>query len=1300
MAVSYDQLKDGELLRPPADLSEPALTVNGTKVLERRYLHRIDNRVVETPGGGFWRVAEEVARGGASWIDQAGLEARTREYYRAMASLEFLPNSPTLMNAGKRNGLQYSACYVLPVEDSMDGIFESVKRAALIHKSGGGCIAGDARVWTTFCGIEPIEVLVNRATADGRGSVRHGAGMAYDVRDLGIQTLSMNPFTGETGLRQVTHVWRFDVPAEKQVAVSMREGVVVQTSDWHPFMVLRGTELVEVPAGALVPGDVVLGPDRPDSYWPWSETRTVGSLAIDPELAWLIGFTLGDGSFGYVPALRQYRVRWFSGASDVLERVRTVLARAGIQVSIERDARGVLSVSTLTQRFVHDLLEACGLEKIGPKDDLIRIPEIIAKSPLSVVRAFVAGLLDSDGYVDLDGSPSYTTASEAMAEDLAALMGLLGYQPTVRAKAPHGKGRRTTYTVQLCSLPQVDELAGDIGPYLNNAQRRERLHSTSRKQTALRLSFHLWRDRLATLGVVKARGDEVGGPGPCAAELNRWSCNVGGRVRRDDLRAIAAQVTPRDPGLGRLLTRLAANGQEVARVERAAVAKPYYDLTVEGWNTYAAGRSGLAMVHNTGFAFSRLRPSGDIVGSTGGVASGPVSFMEVFNGATESVKQGGTRRGANMGILRIDHPDVLQFIDCKRVLRDGPRAAYEAVAGQLAPAARDALRKSLLETQISNFNISLAVTDRFMEALAADGEYELIHPRSGDVVKRLRARDVFDRMVQAAWETGDPGVVFIDRINAGPANPVPEMGPVEATNPCGEQPLYPNEACNLGSINLARFVRPGGVQVYRHGRGVAGVEAIDWERLERTVRTAIRFLDDVITVNPYPDTHIDRAVKANRRVGLGVMGWADLLIDLEIPYDSEEALRLGTEVMRRLNEWAHDESCRLAEERGPFPNWPKSIYKDGRPQRNATVTTIAPTGTISIIAGCSSGIEPLFALVFDRKGSLDGQLSLEVYERFTEVAKREGFWTEDLARQVHQHGTVRGLDSVPEKWQRVFGTAHDIHPDWHVRMQGAFQQHTDNAVSKTINLPHDAVPTDVERAYTLAYEAGCNGITVYRDGSKLGVLHAGSGGGTEAAAADGRTMLERPKAMDGVTYSVETPLGTAYITVNHDAEQEPREVFVNQGKAGSDIAPLSEAIGKLASIVLRVPSPMPPRERLAEITRRLRGIGGSTSLGFGPERTRSLPDALAKVLEEYLDRPRPASQAAPTQPAPAPQAPATSGATMLPIVGAALNGNGHANGHARLRGPRITGDLCPDCGTALVYEEGCSKCMGCGYARC
>jgi ribonucleoside-diphosphate reductase alpha chain len=692
-----------------------------------------------------------------------------------------------------------------------------------------------------------------------------------------------------------------------------------------------------------------------------------------------------------------------------------------------------------------------------------------------------------------------------------------------------------------------------------------------------------------------------------------------------------------------------------------------------------------ALIHKsgggTGFAFSRLRPAGDIVGSTGGVASGPVSFLEVYNASTESVKQGGTRRGANMGILRVDHPDILHFIRCKRDLNEHGQLAYDAAAKDLNPEARAALKRALLESQIANFNISVGMTDAFMEALERDEAYDLIQPRTKEVVGRLSARAVFKEMTECAWETGDPGVVFLDRINAGPANPVPPMGPVEATNPCGEQPLYPNEACNLGSLNLVRFALPT-----REG---SPREWIDWEKLERTIRSAVRFLDDVITVNPYPDELIDHAVKANRRIGLGVMGWSDLLVELGIPYDSAEALALGGELMQFINEKGHDESTRLAEQRGPFPNWSKSIYKDGPPLRNSTVTTIAPTGTISIIAGCSSGIEPLFALVFDRKGSLDGQLTLEVNPTFDEVARREGFWTEELAHSVRERGTVRGLDGVPERWQAVFGTAHDIDPDWHVRMQAAWQAHTDNAVSKTINLRHDATVADVVHAYQLAYETGCNGITVYRDGSKTGVLHVGSSGGetpqltangAEAPAAEA-IITPRPHALRGATYQIETPLGTAYITVNHDEHDEPLEVFVNQGKAGSDIAPLSEAIGKLCSLILRIPSPMPARARIQGMIDRMRGIGGASSTGLGPDRTRSLPDAIARVLEEHL-----AVLAAGTEP-------------TVKTNGA--NGNGsHAVPATNGKMLKLSGAFCPECGMALVHEEGCDKCQSCGYSHC
>src|SRR6266851_5031818 len=467
-----------------------------------------------------------------------------------------------------------------------------------------------------------------------------------------------------------------------------------------------------------------------------------------------------------------------------------------------------------------------------------------------------------------------------------------------------------------------------------------------------------------------------------------------------------------------------------------------------------------AIIHQsgggTGFAFSRLRPKNDLVRSTGGRASGPVSFLRVFNAATEAVKQGGTRRGANMGVLRVDHPDILEFIECK------------------------------LDGGITNFNISVAITDAFMAALEAGLDYDLVNPRTGLSVGRLSAREVFDRIVHAAWRTGDPGLVFIDRINASPANPTPEAGLIEATNPCGEQPLLPNEACNLGSLNVSRFAH------LRDGRWT-----VDWDEMERVVRLAVRFLDDVIEVNPYPLPAIDLTVKANRRIGLGIMGWADLLFALEIPYDSQEALDLAERLMAFVADKSRDQSARLAEERGPFPNFPRSIYRDGRPLRNSTVTTIAPTGTISMIAGCSSGIEPVFALAFEhRVKGIDGERVLPFFsETFERLGRERGFHSDALMREVARRGSLSGIPGVPEQARAVFKTAHEIHWSWHVRHQVAFQKHTDNGVSKTVNLPAEASESDVAEAYLLAWREGCLGITVFRDGCKGGqVLNLGLGG--------------------------------------------------------------------------------------------------------------------------------------------------------------------------------------------------------------
>src|SRR5881409_1547949 len=645
-----------------------------------------------------------------------------------------------------------------------------------------------------------------------------------------------------------------------------------------------------------------------------------------------------------------------------------------------------------------------------------------------------------------------------------------------------------------------------------------------------------------------------------------------------------------------------------------------------------------AIIHKsgggTGFAFSRLRPKDDIVASTGGRASGPISFLRVFNSATEAVKQGGTRRGANMGILRVDHPDILEFIDCK------------------------------LDGGITNFNVSVAVTDRFMDALASGGEYDMINPHTGAVTDRLSAKEVFDRIVRAAWRTGDPGMIFIDRINASPANPTPEIGMVEATNPCGEQPLLPNEACNLGSLNVSKFAR----------KSDDGEMSIDWDEMERVVRLAVRFLDDVIEMNPYPLPQIDETVKSNRRIGLGIMGWADLLFTMGIPYDSQEAIELADRLMAFVKDKSHDQSAKLAEERGPFPNWSQSIYKNDRPMRNSTVTTIAPTGTISMIAGCSSGVEPIFALAFEhRVKQPDGERVLTfVNETFERIAKEQGFYSDALKEEIARRGSLHGIRGLPEHAAQLFKTSHEIGFEWHVRHQAAFQRSTDNGVSKTINLPNNATEEDVARAYRLAWELGCLGITVFRDGCKgEQVLNIGVSAKKDKSPAlagpTGQAIIKpRPRSLKGSTYRTQTPIGTAWITITENDEHEPFEVFVQVGKGGSDTMAVAEALGRLISLILRLPSPLSAQRRLEEVISQLSRIGGGQPTGFGPAMILSLPDALARTLAEHIGEVKAAGDT---------------------IVASEAK--------------KQIGNLCKECGQAtFVYEEGCKKCLSCGFNEC
>ena len=1682
------------------------------------------------------------------------------ELYEAMARLELLFNSPTLMNAG-RELQQLSACFVLPVNDSLEGIFDSLKHTALIHQSGGGCVAGEALVHTTFCGLEEIATLYDRVRRSGVTEVSGERYRVMDVRSLGIRTLSLDPAGGGFAPRPVSHLWRWDVPAKDQVTVLCADGTRVTTSNWHPFMVFAGREVEERRADHLKPGDILLQPNASvRDNWPFAEYREVGGLRLDEELGWLAGFFLGDGSLGWFSnrstGYRALRIRLFDGRRETLDFAVSILAKLGIGVSVQRDRRGLFCVSTTSREFVEPfarLVEA----RPGAKDDLT-LPAELTKSPLSVISAFLAGLIDSDGYVSLSRRRVVvSTVCPDLARRLQALASLLGFGPALRVKLPRGRAKKTLYDVKLSVATKTHELATMVLPWIHDPLKRQRLealrepakHNTHRR---LPLRFDDIEDLLIAAGVETRTSGIHRSPVSVGGErmwLHRakWMKGLGEWKLLRLVGALRGVLPAEYRSRLDLLERLAQGWTTVSGVTPAAEPTTFYDFTVEGYNNYLAGEANLAVIHNTGFSFSRLRPKDDIVKSTGGVASGPVSFMQVFDSATNAIKQGGTRRGANMGILRCDHPDILEFINCKT--------------------------KS---DAITNFNISVALTDSFMAAVGEDREYELTNPRSGRPSGKLRARAVFDLIAKLAWANGEPGVIFIDRVNA--SNPTPQIGAIESTNPCitgdalvstsaglvrldrlvetattaqvgvvtddrvtaltrwgngttgaasgvaacedgvtiyplagafasgvrpvvrvtteggytlevtpdhkimttqgwvpagnlkpryhsvllqsgksgfpataglpfdperevrrpadrtcrhslpsnwsrelglvlgwlvgdgwlreerpdcrvgftfsagdqepmrhlapvlaqwygrevrpvkrlngvfhlsfhsrpfvdffrrlgvvacraagkrvpealfaasedamlgflqalftadgtlavtgngtayvrltskslpllgdvqrlllalgiksriydrsraprptfryktvagedrsyltdgvlfelqvsredlgryldligflgdkyadriatlrhrkrgfyagsftdkvasvtpagerpvfdlqepvthsfiangfvvsncGEQPLLPYESCNLASLNLVRMVT--------HGR-------LDYDRLGSAVDLAVHYLDNIIDANLYPMPEIEDMTRANRKIGLGVMGWADILILLGVPYDSEEAVALASEVMGFIDRRSKEASAALAKARGPFPNFAGSALDgpDRPPVRNATTTTIAPTGSISIVAGASSGVEPLFSLAFTRKGILGGKELVETNPCFEETARREGFYSEELMARIAEAGTVAGMEDVPDRIRRLFVTALDIAPDWHLKMQAAFQAHTDNAVSKTVNLPYEATVDDIRDIYEMAYALGCKGVTVYRNGSRRDqVLYIGSngrsdteafrpagdsasdsaggvaggwtGGGAASEADAGGTSdaftglapgappglapglaplvsgksvvdrgawgkvkpIPRPEGLSGVTVRKATPLGNLYLTLN-TADGQPFEMFAQLGKAGSDLAAFTEGIARLISLALRCG--IDPREVADELA----DIGGNRSVGFGPNRVKSVPDAVARFLDDYLtgrvEVPpwvvRRAGQIMLFENGEA-------GRDGVEDSGDGATPNGEVAGAEGVRGEDppvaaaadgVTGparrsyDLCPSCGMhSLAYEEGCLKCRSCGYSEC
>lgn len=1497
----------------------PTLSINTQQVVAKRYsLKDRNGKALED-----W---EAICRRVVTAISQAETDEKKRaEFYNAaydlMLKREFVPNTPCLVNAGKPEG-QLAACFVIDVPDSIAGILESTKVAGIIHQSGGGCIASNARVWTTFCGLEPIEVLFNRTIADGRTGVVKGKGIAYDVMDLQIQTVSMNPQTGEAGLRPVTHVWKFEVPATDQLVVTTDVGIEIQTSSWHPFMVLRDDQLVEILASQLTAGDIILAPEAADKYWPWQEYRKVNNRRIDSELGWLIGFILGSGSFDYVPSLRQHQLRLSACTTDLLAKAQAILAQHSIQAEIHPEQGNHFCLAITAQTFVHTMLEACGLQKFGP-DTATRIPEIITKSPLAVVRAFVAGLIDSNGDVTTAGNPVYHTISAEMAEDLAALCSLLGYQPHISTEFAPMTDCQATHTIQLCALSQVPHLAQEIGPDMANT-----LHLKSLRKV-------------------------IAQQGRSTAEILENNTN-------------------------NLLARVAHYGLKIVSVSSAAEPKDYYDLSVSDWNTYAAGSHGLAMIHNTGFTFEKLRPSGALVASTHGVASGPVSFMNIFNTMTETVKQGGVRRGANMGIMRVSHPDILRFIHAKND-----------------------------QTSLTNFNISVTVTDEFLQAVDNQQWYQTEFngqawpkpifdpltnkdyqykdqqpPRPG----MIYAPDIWRRIVESAWKYAEPGIIFIDEVNRhnhmlnsmgpiyscnpcvtgdtliytewglisaaslyhlgqidkelavvidgrfghsqtlntaspvfwtgrkevfllqtregynlkatadhrimtpqgwvmlsslkpgdkihilnrkggfgkegslklgqtlgwlasegftsvdeamqsaacqtsnfhsytkmvslsqniaaqfgqwqGPANlAVPDMvlrgneamqrGFLQAlctangqlhrdnfkghhisiistakellesvqrlllnfgiagkiyrkqeiksigdllidsssenyelyisqhhlatfaqeigfislekqtmldslqpqfhlspasdefiatvgeitregvedvydiseplTNSfiangivvhnCGEQFLHFYNSCNLGSIDVAKF---------------CSQDIIDWGSLRKAIHTSVRFLDNVIDVCGWPLPQIHDVVHRTRPVGLGIMGYADLLLKMKIRYGSPESLTFAEELMRFVRYESWEASINIGLEKGVFkefaPN--RSLYEPflyneiGIPAerpltpRNYETTTIAPTGTISLVAETSSGIEPNFSWAYVRQDTLGKRFyvhplaaqALGIAFDPTDAASIEQAAQQVVARQAE----------LPD----YFINAHDIPAQAHVRVLAAFQQHVDNSISKTCNGSSTDTVEDVDRLYRLARNLHVKCVSYYRDGSREGQVLTALTTETKPAATTPvapvatsatseitpkRIQIERPKELVGYTWRIPFDGVNLYVTVNHDLSQV-MEIFAS--------GPVSPSVGLLASKMLR------GGFEVEEVARSLNKVTGTHAVWFNQRLCTSPEQAIAECI--LITKRRLGGQ-------PDTNRPKTSSA----IIG-----------------------VCPECGGQLEKLSNCDTCRDCGYSKC
>ncbi len=1172
------------------------LTENAKRVLERRYLKKdLEGNVVETPQELFLRVAKNIAQADLNYDKDADVERVADEFFSVMANLQFLPNSPTLMNAG-RDLQQLSACFVLPVDDSMEGIFETLKQSSLIHKSGGGTGFSFSRLRPknsqvrSTGGVASGPVSFLKVFDAATQAVKQGGCVDYNtiistskglrpirelgkIRGVGYQKIYLKiPTDGgmkmadqwyNNGVKVVKTIttqdgYRFTGTLNHKIRVIDKDGRYI----WKRLIEIERGDWVVLQKDTFMGETVVFSPF--DKKFHFNVKLCNLPKKMNKDLAELFGYYIGDGCY-YKGKLMLAIPHDSLDLKEYFDEAVWRNFKIDSRYEQKPDDRSINNI--YHSKMLVEWLKSIGVDKSSSAQAVI--PKVILEGDRACTEAFLRGLFEADGTITKEGYVTLYSISESLIKKVQILLLSLGIPSRISVSKNRESAFGKNFIHRLgISTPEglrfFKEKIGFISKgKINKLSNIQQKFFT--QNDIIPNQSEKFREFYESL-TIKPRNKVY-------KKIYHYLNNIGDtrNLTKQRLQTLVDEYPFLEDSF---LNEFLLNNQYYDQVKDMRFERTLtLDLVVPDSHTY--------------------------------IANGFVSHN--------------TRRGANMGILGVDHPDILEFITCK----EGDK-------------------------EITNFNISVAVTDDFMERVKKNEEYELIDPHTNKAVKTLNAREVFKLIVKMAWKNGEPGIIFIDNMNR--FNPTPKIGLYESTNPCGEQVLLSYESCNLGSINLAKIVRNG---------------QIDWSKLAEITRIAVHFLDNVIDMNNFPLEEIERMTKDNRKIGLGVMGFADMLIKLNIPYNSENAVAMAEKVMKFIHDEAQAASAELAKERGAFPNFEGSVYDtpDGQRLRNATLTTIAPTGTLSIIAGSSSGIEPLFALVY-YKQVMDKDRLAEVNEEFRNVAKKMRFYSEALMEKITKTGGIQDLDEIPGEIKRAFITSHDISPEWHMRIQAAFQKYTDNAVSKTINFPQEATVDDVEETYLLAYKLNCKGVTIYRDKSREEqVLNVG----VEEAKQDKILPKPRPTVLKGTTVKVGTGCGNLYVTINEDEDGHPFEVFMQMGKAGGCAASQLEAIGRLVSLAFRAGLDV------RAIVDQLRGIRCPSPSWEKGGRIFSCSDAIARVIERYLgDR----KEELDTQ-----------------------SGSDNPGVRKGLKVGNVVG-VCPDCGGALRHVEGCMVCRACGYSKC